>query len=270
VSIRQSTYLDLEVRLSRSDLEGALDFLREAGDLDGTEPFPPDVLLRLALLVGSASVAYCEIDRRRGEVTFRASSHPEEGWPADEAYWATLHEHPIRQHRMLTGELGAFKIYDFVTPRQLRRTRFYADFIRFTNGDGFLMSICLPAPEGHTRTFTLDRPSLDFGERERMLLDLLQPYLLHIRRATEVRRRARATLPTLPNGVLTERETEVLFHLAEGMRNREIAQTLWIAPGTVRKHLDNIYAKLGVHGRAAAVAYAVSWIKRLPDSAQGP
>ena len=56
------------------------------------------------------------------------------------------------------------------------------------------------------------------------------------------------------DGVLTERETEVLHHVAEGMRNREIAQALWIAPGTVRKHLENIYAKLGVHSRAAAAA----------------
>ncbi len=261
MSIRQSTYLDFEVRLSRSDFEGALDFLREAGDLEGTEPFPPHILRSLSSFVGSEFAAYCEIDRRRGKVTFRTSSNPDEGWPADEAYWATLHEHPVRQHRIRTGELGALKIYDFVTPRQLRRTQFYADFLRPSTGDGFLMSVCLPAPLAHTRTFTLDRSRVDFGERERMLLDLLQPHLVHIRRAKEVRRRARAAIPALPKGVLSERETEVLFHVAEGMRNREIARALWIAPGTVRKHLDNIYAKLGVHSRTAAAAHA-----RAPDN----
>jgi DNA-binding CsgD family transcriptional regulator len=38
------------------------------------------------------------------------------------------------------------------------------------------------------------------------------------------------------------------------MTNREIAAILFIAIGTVRKHLDNIYAKLGVRSRAQAVA----------------
>jgi hypothetical protein len=31
------------------------------------------------------------------------------------------------------------------------------------------------------------------------------------------------------------------------------AETIWIAPGTVRKHLENVYEKLGVHSRTAAV-----------------
>jgi DNA-binding CsgD family transcriptional regulator len=256
VSIRKSTYLGLEVRLSRSDLEGALDFLREAGDLDGTEPFPPQLLRKLASLVGCQYVAYCEIDRLRGEFTFRSTTHPDDGWPADEAYWATLHEHPIRRHRRHTGELGAFKIYDFVTWRKLRQTQFYSDFLRPVNAGGFLMSICLPAPRGSTRTFNLERDGRDFEERDRTMLDLLQPHLLQIRRATEVRTRTRVAIAAAPAGALTEREIEVLTRVAEGMRNREIAEALWIAPGTVRKHLDNIRAKLGAQTRTEAVRLA--------------
>jgi DNA-binding CsgD family transcriptional regulator len=42
--------------------------------------------------------------------------------------------------------------------------------------------------------------------------------------------------------------------VARGKTNREVAETLWIAPSTVRKHLDNVYAKLGVSTRTAAVA----------------
>ena len=42
-----------------------------------------------------------------------------------------------------------------------------------------------------------------------------------------------------------------------GRRDREVAAVLFIAPGTVRKHLDNVYAKLGVRSRAQAVAVTV-------------
>jgi len=53
---------------------------------------------------------------------------------------------------------------------------------------------------------------------------------------------------------LTDREREILDLVAAGKTNAEIAEAIWIAPGTVRKHLENIYEKLGVHSRTAAVA----------------
>jgi len=53
---------------------------------------------------------------------------------------------------------------------------------------------------------------------------------------------------------LTARERDVLLWVARGKTNAEIAETIWIAPGTVRKHLENVYEKLGVHSRTAAVA----------------
>ena len=51
---------------------------------------------------------------------------------------------------------------------------------------------------------------------------------------------------------LTRREDEVLRWVARGKSNQEIAATLSIAPGTVKKHLDHIYAKLGVKTRTEA------------------
>ena len=54
--------------------------------------------------------------------------------------------------------------------------------------------------------------------------------------------------------LLTARESEIVDLLAAGKTNAEIAELLWIAPGTVRKHLENVYEKLGVHSRTAAVA----------------
>jgi DNA-binding CsgD family transcriptional regulator len=53
---------------------------------------------------------------------------------------------------------------------------------------------------------------------------------------------------------LTTREREVLRWVAHGKTNVEIAELLWIAPTTVRRHLEHVYAKLDVHTRTAAVA----------------
>jgi len=252
--MRRLPYFRRKVRLSRSDLEGVLGFVREAGELDSDEPFPPFLLERLLSFVRCREVSYCEIDRRRDEVTFLTGTEPAPAAPGEE-YWETLHEHPIRNHRARTGDLRALKIYDFVTPRALRQTQFYTDFIR-PYATPFMMTFGLPAPTGQTRTFILTREAGDFGERERTLLDLLQPHLSQIRRATEVRRHARQAVAIAPNGSLTTREAEILTWVAEGLPNRAIAETLWISPGTVRRHLDNIYAKLDAHTRTAAVRIA--------------
>jgi DNA-binding CsgD family transcriptional regulator len=57
--------------------------------------------------------------------------------------------------------------------------------------------------------------------------------------------------------LVTEREAEVLLWIAHGKSNRDIAQILELSPRTVDKHLEQIYAKLGVENRTAAAALAV-------------
>ena len=66
------------------------------------------------------------------------------------------------------------------------------------------------------------------------------------------------TLLGEPEGerVLSDREHEVLVQLAAGKTNREIAEELTISQHTVGRHVDHIFAKLGVNSRAAATAYA--------------
>ncbi len=59
---------------------------------------------------------------------------------------------------------------------------------------------------------------------------------------------------------LTQRESEVLMWIARGKSNRDIAEILNRSPRTVNKHLEQIYAKLGVENRAAAAALAVRMI----------
>jgi DNA-binding NarL/FixJ family response regulator len=55
---------------------------------------------------------------------------------------------------------------------------------------------------------------------------------------------------------LTPRELEILRLLADGLPQKEIARTLVVSSRTVARHIEHILAKLGVHSRAQAVAYA--------------
>jgi DNA-binding CsgD family transcriptional regulator len=57
--------------------------------------------------------------------------------------------------------------------------------------------------------------------------------------------------------MLTAREREVLALMAAGGSNRTIAGKLGLSPKTVNRHVENIFGKLGVSSRAAAVAKAL-------------
>jgi PAS domain S-box-containing protein len=64
--------------------------------------------------------------------------------------------------------------------------------------------------------------------------------------------------PEPAKDTLSRRELEVLRLLAAGCNTRTAATRLHLAPDTVRNHVRNIFAKLGVHSRAAAVARATA------------
>ncbi len=65
---------------------------------------------------------------------------------------------------------------------------------------------------------------------------------------------------------LTDRELEVLQLVAEGARNREIGERLFISENTVNFHVKNILAKLHLRNRAQAVAYAIrTGLVKLPE-----
>ncbi|MDP3168186.1 MAG: response regulator transcription factor [Hydrogenophaga sp.] len=62
---------------------------------------------------------------------------------------------------------------------------------------------------------------------------------------------------------LTAREAEVLYWVVKGKINRDIGDILGASPATVKKHLERIYAKLGVETRTAAAAMAINRVPLL-------
>ena len=64
-------------------------------------------------------------------------------------------------------------------------------------------------------------------------------------------------VPPSENQKLTDRETEVLQLIAQGLANKEIASRLDIACGTVERHIHNILSKLNVSSRTEAAYWAM-------------
>lgn len=80
------------------------------------------------------------------------------------------------------------------------------------------------------------------------------------KRATTGKGDRRVNLSLPPGTVeklLTERETEILGLLAQGLTNVEIAKQLYVSSHTVKNHITSIYRKLGIYDRVQAAIIAV-------------
>jgi DNA-binding CsgD family transcriptional regulator len=159
-----------------------------------------------------------------------------------------------------TGDVRSVtKISDFYSARQLHSTGFYSDYSWPVGIEHHLMLVLpagagLTAEPGRTVRLMLFRESgPDFSERDRDLLSLLRPHLHQAYLDAEHRRR--------PAPPLTLRHWELLRLVAAGHTNAQIGRRLGVTEKTVGKHLENIYARLQVSSRTAAV------IRAFPDGA---
>jgi DNA-binding CsgD family transcriptional regulator len=144
-------------------------------------------------------------------------------------------------------ERRALKLSSFLTPRQ-RVRREWDQFVWKPMNVADSLRVWLPAPPGRTRIFFLERARGEYSERDRSLLEVARPMLARIH-SDAARRRTEAVATRL-----TRREREILDWIAAGRTTREVANLLTLSPDTVRKHVENSLAKLGVGTRSAAVA----------------
>lgn len=161
------------------------------------------------------------------------------------AWLRHMTDHPlVRLHA--AGDLGAYRLSDTTSMRRFRRAPLYGEC--FAPADiAHQLTLGLEATPRRLAGMWFNRARRDFSDDDLLLAELLRPHLqgaeLAVRHAT-----ARAALTT--------REREVLDLVGAGATNAAVAEALTVSPGTVKKHLDNIYAKLGVTSRAAAAARA--------------
>jgi DNA-binding CsgD family transcriptional regulator len=237
--------------ITENDLRRVLDVVSPDAVADDGPELPQQVLVQLGELIPCAAVSFFVMDTRRA-TTHAYQEHRLADLPHEtedeqalffDAYWdclACCYAERYHDHQRVT------MWQDFYTEREYRSLLMSQYFL----GSGLWheLLVTLPPQGGRERRLLLVRELGEpaFTERDRLLLTLLRPHLADLRDRVEAERR------TVP--VLTARQHELLRRLAEGDTNRRIARDLGLSEATVRKHLENIYARLEVHSRTEAVA----------------
>lgn len=138
---------------------------------------------------------------------------------------------------------------DFYSTREWLQSPMYKDVL---SAYGVKSELMCPLPNvgGRSKRLIFFRSGTrNFTEEDRFAMALMRPHLVEM-----VGRRAVGEA----ENVLTERQQELMRLVADGLSNAEIATTLHLSPHTVRTHLTNIFERLGVSTRAAAVARVFS------------
>jgi len=165
----------------------------------------------------------------------------------DEALVAFGHQNPVGWRRWAPGH-GALRLSGRIGPRALRGLEFYNEFMR-PNGLRDLVKVWLASDAHSVACVHLWRRDGEFSRGQQDLLAVVQQDLMRFRALAlaEAGRRAAAGVS------ITAREAETLVWAMRGYSHEEIAARLGSSAGTVGKHLEHAYEKLGVRSRAQAV-----------------
>jgi DNA-binding CsgD family transcriptional regulator len=259
------------MRLRRLDLEQVLDFLGDVAGLESAEPYPFDFLTRLQDLIACDSVLYQEFEYRarcsrllvwvglEGPCRWEPATGSEPN-KDDDRYWR-VGPCPIVHYRLDEGELAAIRMSDVAPGSRFRELPVYREHFG-PDGVDKMLDLGLPERSPRQRSLILMRAedSSDFSERDRTVLELLRPHLYRLETQAALRQQLAEALHKQDADAhdggayaeLTPREREVVELVARGKTNAEIAVELWVAPSTIKKHLEHIYGKLGVGRRAGA------------------
>lgn len=217
-----------------------------------------DLAVRLCATFDLNGCSYNDLDAAAGR--WRMGLWPEAGWPAgtrsDVVAWSVERAevaHPVLRHYLRTGHRIPAQSDDvpFDVGRDIRGE--WADFGRSTACPHHLALPLRLGPGAH-RAFVLGRPqrfSAPELARATVLWRLLTALDQQIGAAARV-----PACPVADDLRITARQRAVLGLLADGLTAAAIARKLGIGERTVHKHLEHLYARLGVSDRLTAVMRA--------------
>lgn len=235
--------------------------LREVLQQDG-----PGVGLPLSLLEGVRRLLHCDIVAFNDLDSGRQLHHfmqgvvdgggdelaaPDPDDPMERAFWKD-YWHLDCSLPERTGDLSGVRLTsDTYSRRQWHETPLYREH----DGDPpewEMMTVWGRGSVNRTlRLLCIRHDGPDFDDDDRFLLELLRPHLLTAFHRAEALRNQQAGTGV---AALTPRQRAVLELAVQGRTNHGIGRALGISEGTVRTHLMNVYATLGVSSRAAATA----------------
>lgn len=200
------------------------------------------VITQLRLLIPCDEVAVVVLDQQAQCVTDAIGAPRTIRVPQESSFHAAFW-HDCWKPAEPSASLQSEPRPQLYLPAQIRRVTLHGVLgADLTNVVALFVTVLASATE--SIRLILFRRNGTFLESERLVLNLLTPYLLA---------RFRYVVAWEAQTRLTTRQRAVISLAARGYSGHEIAQELQLAPGTVRKHFDNIYARLGVSNRTVAV-----------------
>jgi DNA-binding CsgD family transcriptional regulator len=166
-------------RLKEQDIAAVVDCLRDVYAITDLATFAEHVIARLRKVVLCSGIIFGNCDLRTMRSEFVAD-HPDASTLCLDQIIANLprdHQHPYWPHYLRTGDPRATKLSDFMSRRELHSKGFYTELYNPLRAEAEIGCMLVIAPNSNLTYIAAIRDGQDFTERDRTVLNLLQPHL---------------------------------------------------------------------------------------------
>ena len=234
------------------------------------ETFPQHMLSVIKTFIPADYLSYNLVDNEG--VTVPSLIHPNFDRPSNLAqiFNRLAHEHPILQYHRMSGDGSAKRISDFMPKRTFHKLALYNEFYQPLRTE-FQMAITIPVSEPYMVGVALNREDCNFSKRDIDCLNYLRP---HLGQAFDLAWRLHKPQPDSEAYIsisvkslrkrfgLTNQEAKILYWIAQGKSNQDIADILFCKRRVIEKHNQHIFEKLSVENRSTATHVALEFLWR--------
>ena len=260
-------------------LEDVLSVVEESLKATTAQAMRESIVYGVGALMDSVSCVWTELDTNLFEAKAATTTaldinQPEIDVPeALTIFNQYAYQHPVIKYVMKTEDDGVFSMSDLLTRTEFRDLELYQKFYLDQDIEDQLSVGYVE--NGNIKGLSVNRASWGFSDEERNALKHIAHCVFPLYRLLQDKERnetGQAPLPLIVPNInaimghsdllgITPREAELLTHVAQGKCNKQIADTCCISEGTVRKHLENAYRRLGVNNRISAIIKCMAKIQ---------